>query len=56
MLGYRDRQIFLNEYFVLGGYSGRQPICERPDRITKLSRYIDACSWGVNLSDIREMP
>lgn len=54
--GIRERGLFLRQYFLLGGFTGRDVIGERPDTIGELRRILAQFTWRVNLSDIRDMP
>lgn len=54
--GIRSKRTFLAQFFTLGGYTGWEPIDERPDQRQHLTDLVNRITWRVNLSDIRDMP
>lgn len=52
----RQKNSFLYEYCVVGGFTGREPIGLRPDRVQQLKDYIDSVSLECRLEDIQQMP
>jgi SNF2 family DNA or RNA helicase len=56
LFGTQNRQNFLSEYCLMGGYEGKEPIAIRPDRLKKFRGIMDAARISCELRDIRELP
>lgn len=56
IFGTKQRQLFIFEYCIIGGYQGREPIDVRPDKLPQLKAIMDAHTIRCELRDIRELP
>lgn len=56
IFGTFNRNTFVNEYCILGGYMGNQPIGIRPEKLVELQAIMDANRIKCELRDIRELP
>jgi SNF2 family DNA or RNA helicase len=54
--GTSNRQTFISEYCILGGFEGRQPIGIRPDRLKRFRSIMDSLKITSELRDLRDMP
>lgn len=56
LFGTMNREIFVREYCIMGGYGGDQAVGIRPEKLGQLKEIMDAHSIRCELRDIREMP
>ena len=56
VFGYRNLDMFRAEYCILGGFTGRQALGVRPDKVAKLRSVLDKHRITCQLRDIRTMP
>jgi hypothetical protein len=56
VFGYGNVDMFRTEYCVLGGFTGRQALGVRPDKVAKLRGILDEHRITCQLRDIRAMP
>ena len=56
LFGTRDRQTFLTDYCVMGGFEGRQPLRIKPDRLKQFQAIMDSMRITCELKDIRDLP
>ena len=56
VFGYGNVDMFRTEYCILGGFTGRQALGVRPDKVAKLRGILDEHRITCQLRDIRVMP
>lgn len=56
LFGTKNKQNFVSDYCLMGGYSGSEPTELRPDRIEKFKAIMDGYRISCDLSDVRDMP
>lgn len=56
LFGTLNRQIFVNNYCIIGGYMGREPTDVRPDKLEELRAIMNARTIRCELKDMRKLP
>lgn len=56
LFGTLNRQMFINNYCLIGGYMGREPIDVRPDKLPELRAIMQAHMIECELKDMRKLP